>query len=106
MKVYDEKGNYVGELVIPEIKHKYFRAFETLFDLPDHPKGSIFVHDPDDKEKGSPGHGALRLAWIDCNCQNNWCGGTVVFPGQMAGYAGRGHYNKYFREIPNDGRYT
>ncbi len=102
MKVYDQKGNYLGDLEIPETKNNFLRAFKTTFPMPDHPAWTIFVLDPNDSKKGNLGHGALRLAWIDGNCQNNWCGGAVAFPGQYA----RPGYEKWFQEIPNDGRYT
>lgn len=102
MKVYDENGKYLGDLHIPDVKKSPLRAFKTTFAMPDHPVGTVFVHDPNDFEKGNIGNGALRLAWIDGNCQNDWCGGAIGFPGQYA----RKHYLEWFREIPNDGRYT
>ena len=46
--------------------------------------GAIFYHDKDDDIRGSLGCGCLKLAWTDDgNCQQNWCGDTFVFPGQL-----------------------
>lgn len=51
---------------------------KELFDLP---VGTVFVHDKDDRVKGSPAAGCLKLAWTDDgNCQKgvNYCGETFI----------------------------
>ncbi|OOR18149.1 MULTISPECIES: hypothetical protein [Bacillus cereus group] len=51
---------------------------KELFDLP---IGTVFVHDMEDRFKGSPAAGCLKLAWTDDgNCQKgvNYCGETFI----------------------------
>ncbi|PGA33312.1 hypothetical protein COL81_26940 [Bacillus toyonensis] len=51
---------------------------KELFDLP---IGTVFVHDREDRFKGSPAAGCLKLAWTDDgNCQKgvNYCGETFI----------------------------
>ncbi|MDA1541965.1 hypothetical protein ACTFOJ_26345 [Bacillus cereus group sp. MYBK77-1] len=52
---------------------------KELFDLP---IGTVFVHDKDDRFKGSPAAGCLKLAWTDDgNCQKGvwYAAETFVF---------------------------
>lgn len=54
--------------------------------MPGLPAGVIFEHRSWDRQMpdcGNPGYGALVLAWINGNCQANWCGGTFWLPGQL-----------------------
>tara|TARA_R110000851_G_C12626265_1_gene517231 strand:- start:120 stop:431 length:312 start_codon:yes stop_codon:yes gene_type:complete len=61
--------------------------YKLLKDLPCLKKGAIFEHRVYDKnfpDRGNYGCGVLILAWINGMCQEQWCGETFIFPGQLA----------------------
>ena len=44
------------------------------------PDGAIFVHDRDDKVRGSIAEGCLKLCWTpDGNCYGSLCADTIIF---------------------------
>lgn len=77
----------------------YPDAYELLRDMPSLPRGVVFIHDKNDSEKGSPVLGCLKLAWVEGNCQADWCGHTYVLPGQLA------EDRDWFRPVKNRGQY-
>ena len=65
------------------------KYYKLLKPLPGLKPGAIFAHYPhkyDGKEWGGVASGALVLAWMKGNCQQDWCGETYVFPGQLIDY--------------------
>lgn len=69
-------------------------AYELKHDVPGVKRGTVFIHDPEDSELGSPAHGCMKLAWDNGSCQD-WCGHTIIFPGQLA------EDRKWFKPISN-----
>lgn len=72
------------------------RAFKLLRGMPGLEEGAVFVYDQDNESGlGSPAAGCLILAWDNGNCQQRWCAGTFILPGQL-------HKDELqFREIQN-----
>ncbi|MEC2708127.1 hypothetical protein P9Z39_20965 [Bacillus thuringiensis] len=53
-------------------RQKHMDKYVLLKELFDLPIGTVFVHDKDDRVKGSPAAGCLKLAWTDDgNCQKD-----------------------------------
>lgn len=66
---------------------KQLGLYRLIKDLPDLPAGVIFTHIEYSNKRenvGNIGCGALVLAWKNGSCQGGWCGGTYIFPGQLA----------------------
>lgn len=76
------------------------KAYRLNHAVPGLPAGVVFIHDKKDSLLGSLTHGCLKLAWNNGDCQFGWCGGTHIFPGQLA------KERKWFTRVPNKGRYT
>jgi hypothetical protein len=77
-------------------------AYRLLRDIPGAQAGTIFVHDADDRDKGSIASGCLKNAWDRGNTQQplcNFCAETHVFPGQMA------NATDWFERVANNGRW-
>ena len=72
------------------------RAFKLLRGMPGLEEGAVFVYDQHNESGlGSPALGCLILAWDNGSCQQRWCGGTFILPGQL-------HKDEtWFREIQN-----
>lgn len=62
---------------------KKYDIYKLKVNIPGLEKGALFYHDTDDSIRGSIAHGCLKLAWINGNCQQDWCGDTFVFPGHL-----------------------
>ena len=64
------------------------KAYRLQKDIPGMDAGAIFLHDKNDRIKGSIACGCLKNAWVNGDCQgtkkDQWCGSTHVFPGQLA----------------------
>jgi len=75
------------------------KAYKLLKEMPGLNAGAVFVHDESDQEKGSIGHGCLKLAWKAGGTQDGWCGETHVLPGQLA------KNREWFTEIENKPTY-
>lgn len=72
--------------------------WKLLKDIPGARAGTVFIHDKNDRVKGSPGCGCLKLAWQDGNVQPgycNYCAECIVFPGQLAAES------EWFTQIQN-----
>lgn len=63
------------------------KRFVLIKNMPGLKAGAIFVHMKYSNARpdvGNVGCGALVLAWSpEGNCQQNWCGGAFILPGQM-----------------------
>lgn len=58
--------------------------YKLMKSIPGLKKGAVFYHDTADHIRGSIAYGCLKLAWAPKgDCQQAWCGGTFVFPGQL-----------------------
>lgn len=68
----------------PKVLNFYYNV-ESFLDLP---KNCIWAHikySPMFPDIGNPAHGALVYCWTENgDCQNGWCGGTFIIPGQYA----------------------
>jgi hypothetical protein len=71
------------------------KAYILLKQIPGLDSGAVFIHDEKDDVNGSSAYGCLKLAWDRGNCQQGWCGGTFIFPGQLA------NDRNWFKEIEN-----
>lgn len=61
-------------------RQKDMDRYVLLKDLPLVKKGTVFVHDKEDRVRGSLMSGCLKLAWTDDgNCQHMLCADTIVF---------------------------
>lgn len=73
-----------------KINKEVYPAYRLLKNIPGLPAGTVFLHDLNDTEKGSPAVGCIKNAWFKGNCQiqyidgeSSWCAETHVLPGQM-----------------------
>ena len=73
------------------------KAYRLLKDIPGLSAGAVFLHDTQDKYKGSIGCGCLKLAWVNHDCQQGWCAETHIFPCQLA------DDKEWFKLISSDG---
>ncbi len=85
-------------------ENKPLNAYRLLKDMPQLNKGTVFLHDKDDSEKGNLGCGSMKNAWYRGNCQkangaHAWGSEAHVLPGQLA------RDREWFEPIENDGRY-